>query len=345
MGRDTPVSPDCTPPTAEAVRAGFVSVQPNRRVSSRFAPVARGGERMGSTALAVVIPAGPADDVADTVASVVHFTSPPRFIVVVDDTGHAVQETLEALSSDVHVIPAPAKAPGAHGGLWVKLAAGYRHILDNFSFDVILRLDADALVIGNGIAKSASERFASDSRLGMLGSYRLGYDGGTRNWEPAARILDRECGLRGMDRPRMRQLLRTLRSIAVENGYVGGEHPLGGAYLHSRSAVHAIAERGWLSLSPLRQSHLGEDHIFALLTHAAGFEIGDSAGPDDPMALDWKGLPAAPAELLARHKVVTHSVRFWGDLREAEIRATFANARRRLPTTNDRDPGLGGRKN
>jgi len=282
---------------------------------------------MDPTALAVIIPAGPADDVADTVASVVHFTSAPRFIVVIDDTGRAVRETLEASSTDVHVIPAPPDAPGVLGGLWVKLAAGYRYVLDNFSFDVILRLDADALVIGHGIARSASERFATDDRLGMLGSYRLGYDGGHRDWEPAARILDRECGLRGIDRPRMRHLLRTLRSIAVENGYVRGEHPLGGAYLHSKSAVHAIAERGWLELSPLRHSHLGEDHIFALLTRAAGFEIGDFAGPDDPMALEWKGLPAGPAELLARHKVITHSVRSWGQLNEAEIRTAFAKAR------------------
>jgi hypothetical protein len=304
-----------------------------------------GGENTRPPALAVIIPAGPADDVADTVASVVHFTSAPRFIVVVDDTGYGIREPLEALSSDIHVIPAPPKAPGAHGGLWVKLAAGYRYVLDSFAFDVILRLDADALVIGSGIAESASERFARERGLGMLGSYRLGYDGGTRNWVPAARILDRECGLRGMDRPRMRRLLRVLRSTATDNGYIPGEHPLGGAYLHSRSAVHAIAERGWLDLSSLRRSHLGEDHIFALLTRAAGFQIGDFAGPDDPMALDWKGLPAAPAELLARHKLVTHSVRFWGDLREAEIRATFANARGGRSANDNRGLGQAGPDN
>ena len=227
---------------------------------------------MAPTALAVVIPAGPADNVADTVASVVHFTTTPRFIVVINDTGRALQEPLQALDADIHVIPAPPRAPGVHGGLWVKLAAGYRYVLDRFSFDVLLRLDADALMIGDGIARSASERFTRDLRVGMLGSYRLGYDGGQRNWEPAARILDRECGLRGLDRPRMRTLLRELRSKAIEQGYVRGEHPLGGAYLHSRSAVHAIAERGWLGLPVLHQSHLGEDHIFALLTRGAGYE-------------------------------------------------------------------------
>ena len=50
-----------------------------------------------------------------------------------------------------------------------------------------------------------------------------------------------------MDRPRMRNLLRELRSAAWREGYINGEHPLGGAYLHSRPAVDAIAERAGLT--------------------------------------------------------------------------------------------------
>lgn len=290
---------------------------------------------MRSTALAVVIPAGPADNVSDTVASVLHFTTSPRLIVVVDDTDQKLQSSLEAQSSDIRVIPAPARAPGALGGLWVKLAAGYRCVLETFPFDVLLRLDADALVIGSDIAEAAMGRFKTDAHLGMLGSYRVGPDGTPRSWKDAADVLRSECGLRGLDRPRMRSVLRILRSAATENGYVSGEHPLGGAYLHSAAAVRAIASRGWLDLPALRHSHLGEDHLFALLTVAAGFRIGDFGGPDDPLALRWKGLSAAPADLLASNKLVVHSVRFWDHLGEDEIRAIFAEARR---TSSDSDP-------
>jgi hypothetical protein len=282
---------------------------------------------MQQPALAVVIPAGPSDDVVDTVSSVLHFTTAPRFVLIIDDTGRDMRVALEALSSDVCVIPAPLRARGAHGGLWIKLAAGYRHVLENFSFDVLLRLDADALVIGEGVAKVASERFALDNRVGMLGSYRVGPDGGTRSWSDAAKTLKQECGVRGMKHPRMRELLRSLRSVAIKSGYVAGEHALGGAYLHSPSAVRALSERGWLNLPPLRHSHLGEDHLFALLTIAAGFGIADFGGPDDPFALKWKGLPSAPAELITRKKLVTHSVRSWGSLDEREIRAFFSEAR------------------
>jgi hypothetical protein len=65
-----------------------------------------------------------------------------------------------------------------------------------------------------------------------------------------------------------------------------------------------------------------------MLTVAAGYRIGDFSGPDDPMALKWIGLPAHPDELLARGKLVTHSVRSWQDLDQAQIRAIFAAARR-----------------
>ena len=281
--------------------------------------------------LAVVIPAGPGDDAEDTLRSVLHYAGAPRTVIVIDDTGGRCAG-LGALSPDVHVIPAPAGAAGSQGGLWVKLAAGYRHALAVASFDLLLRLDADALVIGPGLEDLARARFASDPGLGMLGSYRYDMTGAERDWSPAARALGTACGLRGLRRPGLRRLLRRLRREAVANGYVVGEHPLGGAYLHSAAAVQAMARRGWLDLPGLAASTLGEDHLFALLTVGAGFRIGDFGGPEDPMALRWRGLPAPPADLLARHKLVTHSVRYWNDLDETSIRSAFAAVRAREET-------------
>lgn len=279
-------------------------------------------------ALAVVVPAGPADDVHDTVESILHFTEAPRRIVVVDDSGHNLARSLEAMSSDVFVLPAPAAPPGTLGTLWIKIAVAYRNLLSSFAFDVLLRLDTDALLIGPHIAKLACDRFAANERVGMLGSYRIGPDGAARSWADPAATLRRECGLRGMDRPAMRSVLRSLRTAALANGYVDGEHALGGAFVHSRAAVLAMADRGWLDLPALERSHLGDDHLFSLITRAAGYRIGDFGGPDDPLALRWKGLPAAPSHLLAHGKVVTHSVRFWQDMGEAEIRSIFAASRR-----------------
>ena len=131
--------------------------------------------------IAVVMPAGPHDDIADTLASVVQYTDPSRIIVVIDDTGTFAATTARArdLSGDIAVIAAPPGAPGGYGGLWVKLAAGYTWVLDRFRPQIILRMDADALMLGGGIETAAEQAFARDRSIGMLGSYRIDPGRGT----------------------------------------------------------------------------------------------------------------------------------------------------------------------
>lgn len=160
--------------------------------------------------LAVIVPAGPGDDVADTLASVIHYTVPSRIVVVVDDTRarDGGPGRFGGPWPDTVVLPAPPGAPGGHGGLWVKLAAGYRWILDRYEPGVILRLDADALVIGAGLESEAERAFSRDPAVGMLGSYRIGPDGGLRDTSWASRQLRIETGLRGLLWPKRRSALR-----------------------------------------------------------------------------------------------------------------------------------------
>lgn len=277
---------------------------------------------MDDISCAVIVPAGPNDDTVDTLRSVRRYMESRYRIIVVDDTGGTLADV-----TDVDVIAAPSGAPGGQGGLWVKLAAGYRHALRVMDPDVVLRLDADALMIGPGLVPAAAARFAADPGVGMLGSYRVGTDGGRRDWSPAARILATETGPLGLRHPAARRTLRRLRDAAARTGYVPGEHPLGACYLHSGAAVRRIAELGLLDLPELAASGLGEDHIFGLVTMAAGFRIADFGGPADPLAVSWKGLPQHPAELVARGKLVTHSVRSYQGLTEPEIRAYFGSIR------------------
>ncbi len=279
--------------------------------------------------IAVIIPAGPHDDVADTMASVIHYTVPSRIVVVIDDTGTAAGHTGMAGGPwpDTVVLPAPSSAPGGQGGLWVKLATGYRWLLDRYEPRIILRLDADALVIGSGLESAAEYAFSRDPRVGMLGSYRIGPDGGQRDTSWASRQLRIETGLRGLFHPKRRATLRHCRQAARRHGYADGESALGGAYIHRYEAATSIDERGWFSQPWLASSKLGEDHIMAMLTVAAGYQIGDFGGPGDPLALRWRGLPAHPADLLNAGKLITHSVRSWAGLTERQIRDLFAQAR------------------
>jgi glycosyltransferase involved in cell wall biosynthesis len=279
--------------------------------------------------IAVIIPAGPRDDILDTLASVVRYTDPSRVILVIDDTGalHASSAQIRELSEDIAVIPAPVTVPGVLGGLWVKVAAGYTWVLERFRPGLILRMDADALMLGSGIEAAAEKALASQPGVGMLGSWRLDPAGNPRDFTPSARILRAEEGLRGLTHPRCRSLVRRYARLARQCGYTAGEHALGAAYVHSYQAASCLYRNGWLNEPGLGPSRLADDHLMSLLTVAAGFRIADFGGPGDPMALKWRGLPAHPAELLADGKLITHSVRSWGDLSERQIRSIFAEAR------------------
>jgi len=281
--------------------------------------------------IGVVLPVGPSDSEAalDTLASALYYLDPSRIIVVVDDTGGGpgFGQRVTELSPDIVVLPSPPRCPGGLGGLWVKIAAGYQWILQRYAPDVILRLDADALIIGSGIEECAAREFDQDPWLGLLGSYRIGSDGGSRDWSWPAWRVRAEAGLRGLRYPVRWLRLREFLALAERHGYTDGEHVLGGAYIHSFAAAGDIYARGWFDQPSLATSKLGEDQIMGLLTVAAGYRMTDFGGPDDPMALRWRGLPAHPEELLATKKLVTHSVRSWENMKEAEIRGIFRAAR------------------
>jgi len=283
---------------------------------------------------AFVIPAGRSeDDLVDTLSSVLHYSDRARLIVVIDDMsrfGESV-DGLQDLSSDIAVLRPPAGLPSnVFGGLWAKTAFAYHWLLERYEPGLVVRLDTDALLIGEGLEASAERAFASDPRLGLLGAYRLGPDGGERDFSQAALQIRATAGVRGLLHPRCRTAVRKYRQLARANGYTDGEHVLAAASILSADAIGAMDRRGWFTKPELAPALMGDDHIISMLTVAAGYQIGDFSGPDDPMALKWIGLPAHPADLLGRGKLVTHSVRSWADLSQADIREIFAAARQPL---------------
>jgi hypothetical protein len=281
--------------------------------------------------IAILVPAGPHDDVFDTVESIVHYSDQSRVIVVIDDCGLLASgnaDRLRSLSGDIAIIPPAAAPPGCFGGLWIKLCAGYRWLLDRYEPGLVLRMDADALMIGAGIEQQAEQAFADNPQAGLLGAYRLGPDDGLRDFTWPAGQVRSTVGVRGLLHPKRRSLVRSYYRLARDNGYTDGEHVLGGAYIHKYEAISTLRNNGWLTGGrELHSSTIGEDHMMGMVTMAAGFRMADFSGRSHPMALTWRGLPAHPADLLARGKLLTHSVRSWGDLREPEIRAIFAAAR------------------
>lgn len=271
--------------------------------------------------MVVVVPAGPRDCAADVLRSALCYTD-AELILVIDDTRGA---GIGLEDPRVVVLTPPASPPNTLGGLWAKLAAAYRYAAEHADFDVLLRLDTDALVLGPGVAEAAAERFADDPALGALGAYRVSPDGRIRDWAPAVKKIRAQVGLRGLRHPAARRRVRALIDQAPD--YVMGEHALGGANVFRGDMVREWRRRGLLDYPELGYTAICEDHLFGLLTVVAGYRTGDFSGPDDPFALRWVGLPAAPADLLAAGKLVTHSVRSWEGMQEAEIRAFFATHR------------------
>jgi len=281
--------------------------------------------------VAFVVPAGRSDDdLVDTVTSILHYSDPARLVVVIDDMSRsgASFPNVQELSPDIVVLQPPTGLPSnGFGGLWAKTAFAYHWLLERYQPRLVVRFDSDALLIGAGLETCAERAFASDSRLGVLGAYRLGPDGGERDFAWAANQVRVTAGIRGLLHPRRRTAVRRYRELARAHGYTDGDHALGGAYILSAEAIGTIDRKGWFTRPGLSDVMMGEDHITSMLAVAAGYRIGDFSGPDDPMALKWIGLPAHPADLLSRGKLVTHSVRSWADLSQAEIRAIFAAAR------------------
>jgi len=274
---------------------------------------------------AVIIPDSGRDDLGDTVASALAYL-PGATIVVVDDRPHPSEP--RALGAGCFVLPALPYPRNAFGGLWMKECYAFRWVLDNLKAEYVVRLDTDALVIGPGLDRLVVQRFAEDPRCGVLGAYRLGRSGDIRDFEPAARAIRSEAGLPGLLlRPKSWFALRRLLSAAVANGYQVGEHTLGAVSALRPEMLARCRDKGWLAMEGLGGSMLGEDWLVSMAARAAGYTLGDFAGPGGPLALQWKGLPADPEVLVAEGVLATHSVRSWGGRSEAQIRRYFAERR------------------
>lgn len=274
---------------------------------------------------AVVLPDSGRDDLADTIASVQAYL-PEATIVVVDDRPEPASK--RRFGPGCVVLPPLPYPRNAYGGLWMKECYAFRWALSNLDLDYVLRLDSDALLLGPGLDVLVAERFAAEPRLGVLGSYRLGQEGGTRDFGPAARAVRSEAGLPGLVlRPTCRAALRELLSAARANGYEFGEHTLGAVNALRPEMLARCHEKGWLGMEALAGSRLGEDWLVSMVARAAGYIIGELGGPGGPLALAWKGLPEAPEALVEKGVLATHSVRFWRERSEVEIRSYFAEKR------------------
>lgn len=234
---------------------------------------------------------------------------------------------LQSQMPDLDVVKTP-RNHGGHGGLYLTLSLGYLHAHKHYAFKVLLKLDIDALVIGERPEEDAINFFNQHPNVGIIGLYGHGTQGDVDDLHYSkSRLLLESRRKSLLHDPKLCLSLRRLLRQARANGFRLGDYIFGGSYFMNAECVRRLAEANLLYKRELGRSLLEEDHIFGLLVKSVGMGMADFASGELPMALEWKELPCAPHELVANKKKITHSIRRWEDLNEAEIRKFFRDIR------------------
>lgn len=300
-----------------------------------------------TSALVVVVPIGPnavPAFVRDTLDSVLMYTAPGRRIILADDSGQGVGRAVAAGLAGVEVLDAHGPH-GMGGGLYLVLSRAYAHALRGGHFEALLRLDTDALLIAP-LAEAAPVRMLrADPHIAMGGEIYRDNCSVRAHLEDAAEPGASRARLRlALRRPysvyrwRALQTERTLGRLyarAQANGYHSVDYVFGGCNVLSERFLRALHEQGLLPHPYLGRLPLQEDHLFGLLAAVVGMRLADMQGGTGPFGTAWKGLPEAPADLIAQGKTIVHSTRGWGNMDEAAVRADF-RARRGAPPPSTR---------
>ncbi len=274
----------------------------------------------------VVVPFGPSEPVEsilDTLDSIQRFLSPDTKVILVDNsrkgTGNIIQQS----------IPQADVVQGTHQGmfahLFLNICQGTAHAYEHYGFKVLLRMDSDALITGELPDVAAAAMFEQSPNVGQLGVYKTDYHGRPMRWWPinlsmAVQALNPLSWIwPAWNGYAFRQLLVR----AMRRGYEIGSHVYGGGFFLSYACVERLYRAGILTDERLDDLRLAEDHITSVSVCSVGLDAADFSSSDLPCAQAWRGLPAAPDELLAKGKKVVHSVRYWGEMKEADVRAFF----------------------
>jgi hypothetical protein len=246
--------------------------------------------------------------------------------VLVDDSDRP--GLCQALPHAAGATVVSARARGVDGGLYLNLSAGFTAALRQ-PFDILLRMDTDALVIGGGFEDTARNFFRAHPRVGCLGPHKWDYDGTPDDHAWARKELMRHMTTRWGRMPITSAAVTRLVVLALLHGYELGEMVDGGVCIYSRSAIETLQANRLLGHKRLARTYLTEDFQFGLALRACGMELSDFGSEFDslPIGSKWQGLATSPEELIKAKKCLIHSTRFWQDMDETAIRSYFAKRR------------------
>jgi hypothetical protein len=284
----------------------------------------------------VVMPLGPGsekDFITDSLKSVEFYMSCSYKIILLDNSQKNTGYTIQADFPEADVVIAN-KAKGKMGGQYVNLCYAFKYAIDKYDFKLLLRMDDDALITGADPQLQAMQILDSNPNAGMIGWHIKGRYAKDCFGNTHDNIYCRNTLIAGaytwkfIKRPLVNYTLRGLLEKAFRNGYELGENIQGGAYFITYKCIQKMDEAGLLPVQRLKNAILCEDHIFSLVTKVVGMDLCDLSAVGQPFGMAWRGLPVAPEKIYAEKKKIIHSVRFWADMKEHQVREYFNNCRR-----------------
>lgn len=236
--------------------------------------------------------------------------------------------------------PRPPESDGWSGGLICGLIHGLKTALTLDSWDFILRMDDDAMVLRPFIAQAA-RYFADDPTIGQLGYYEFGtppkpgeYHYFAGPFYRRSKLIRRHPDVGGLwiSLFGWRRIVRLMINDALKRGYVCGEFCQGGAFFLSRASVTAMcASRYFKNEKVFGRCNFTEDFFFAIANRAMGFSTRYVPDQEHFLSLKWKGLHKPAAQLVAEGYALIHSIKDdQAPEREAEVREFFRRERRAL---------------
>lgn len=279
----------------------------------------------------IVIPVGPLgssytlDQLYDTVESVIHYADPSRMIVIQDSSaplyiGKKVRDKFPEV-----VVNFSPENYGAFGGVFKADALAFSAIHNFFDYQLLVRMDIEALWTGRGLEDDVIQFFADNPKVGILANAP---DSRQKDDFPRRMMVRQGKSLWGLISNSKRFfMLRRLMQGAQGNGWKIGDHALGGVMIFNPALIGKLIEQRMLLREEIRTLTLKENHIYSLLCRFAGMELNDFGLESSPMS-DGRGpFPMTPQEVVHRNNRLIHSVRQWKQVPEDQARAFFRTRR------------------
>jgi hypothetical protein len=321
--------------------------------------------------VALVLVGSNRDDLKGTIEvcrSILHYEPGVLQILLVCDTAEAAGH-ISAISAEfekkLSLVIAPPKHPVDARGryLGANLIYGLEWIHRRFVGEFVLKLDTDALVIGN-FAENIRSFLDSNADCGICGTLGrtsaredefYGHERYTISWLVRMVLslplshLDQISSLADQDLwifAKLTMFIARLRSTltgravlcsevassvqeAIRHGYRWLEYCQGGGYAISWSLLNAMGDAGYLGhSSSLYSLPTGEDVLIAMYCRSLGFHVMDYSERGQPFACSWRGLPYPPEVLIERGHAIIHSLKNNKDASRDDLQFFFQALRK-----------------